>query len=455
MNRYLTPGAIASLLILMLCFSCQEDAEVINNDALGPVSALTGIFTNMTVNQTNTINAIDSTYCFDVKLPVQVVVNGQQVSVATEADYSVVEAIFNQSTTDTDNLEYVYPITVVLPNYAEIQVSGTQQYNMLVNSCQWTSDYISSSCVALNYPITIFSYNSGYQMENTYVLNSNAEFYGMLQNIGSSEYYSVSYPISLTVNGGQTVMVNTNSGLQEVITGAVNACTAVTDACTNPGILTTDLVVYMPFSNTVADLKGNAVIAPIDTLFVPDRNNNAKCAISFNGNQHLQVTPASGNNLVQGDAFSISVWFKMQNTNPANLEYLFTKGSNGSNGFYLSVYDGNTPMFSVTGQGATGTTQLWDTNWNLNQWLWQDVESWHHIVLTTDADYNVKLYRDGLLQNSAVFTEGSIGTNTADYYIGQGFTGFLDDLRVYKKALTGSEVTTLFELEPDCYRCLE
>jgi hypothetical protein len=93
-------------------------------------------------------------------------------------------------------------------------------------------------------------------------------------------------------------------------------------------------------------------------------------------------------------------------------------------------------------------------NWGMDAGLTTDTTNWHHLVLTLTTNYEAKLYRDGLLQNSASFTDGSIGASVVDYYIGQGFTGQLDDLRVYKKVLTQANVQTLYQLEGDCNTCL-
>lgn len=138
----------------------------------------------------------------------------------------------------------------------------------------------------------------------------------------------------------------------------------------------------------------------------------------------------------------------MQNVNPSDYEHLFRKGIQGQSGFNLSVYDGNTPLF------GTPSAQVWDNDWNADNALWEDTENWHHLAVTFDNSNTARLYRDGVLQNTELFS-ADIGTTALDYYIGQNFTGFLDDLRVYKKVLTATEVQTLFELEGDCSTCVE
>jgi len=82
-----------------------------------------------------------------------------------------------------------------------------------------------------------------------------------------------------------------------------------------------------------------------------------------------------------------------------------------------------------------------------------DLDSWVHIVVTHNAITGVvKFWRNGesktTIMNSSVLT-GDIGTNTEPLRIGQGdggsnvgqnFNGVIDDVKVYDRALTASEV---------------
>jgi hypothetical protein len=454
MGKLLKIGVALVMLMSVLIVSCQNDAVSENTtEALTQDSDITALLMSLSVSDTITRTVIDSTSCFSVKLPVQVVANGQQITITNNAGYAAVEQVFNASTADRDELGFIFPITITYATNVDVVVNSQSQYNNLVNICKANAHY-ASNCVAINYPITIFSYNSRFQRENTYVLNNNAELYSVLLNIGPSEYYSVNYPVTLTVAGQETVSVNNNMQLQQAITTAITACgqqpvDPVEPSCNNPGILTDSLKIYMPFSGNVRDLKGSAVTAPADTLFVADRTGNPRCALAFNGNQSLRITSSSANAIKNGDELSISLWLKMQNTDQSNFESLFAKGSGGTNGFYLSVYDNNTPMF-----GAANFQQIWDLNWNQTAALHTDTANWHHVVITLTANYEAKIYRDGVLRNTQQLVNTSIGASALDYYIGQDFRGWLDDLRVYKKVLSQADVQTLYQLPGDCNTCL-
>ncbi|MFL9844879.1 LamG domain-containing protein [Flavobacterium rhizosphaerae] len=433
--------------IAAVCVSCQGDTISENDsEALGSLSGLTGLLSSITVDNTFTGTTIDSTDCFNIVLPVAVIVNGQQLTVNTPSDYETVAGIFNQSSTDEDTLQLTFPLTVVFADYTQQMVTSKSEYDSLVAACNTQQENV-AQCIAINYPVSVFGYNSNFQVENTYTLNSNQDIYQFLQNLGSNEYYSIDYPVTVNYAGNTQVIVNNNDEFMQVIQTAIQNC-VLEDAvaeCTNPGILTDDLVLYMPFSNNVADLMGSIVVGPTDTAFVTDRSGSGHCAIAFNGNQQLQITSSADNALIDGNEISISLWFKMQNTNIGNYEVLFGKGAGDSTGFELALYDLNKPVF------VAGNNNIWDDS---ADFLAEDTQNWHHLVLTLNSNYEAQLYRDGELQQSQPFVNASVGGTAADYFVGSGFTGYLDDLRVYKKVLTAQEVQTLYELEGDCSICL-
>ncbi|WMI67957.1 LamG domain-containing protein [Mangrovimonas sp. YM274] len=221
--------------------------------------------------------------------------------------------------------------------------------------------------------------------------------------------------------------------------------------CANPGIMTNDLIIYMPFSNEAINLMDGSEADGETFNFVEDRNGNPSCAVAFSGEDYFSIAVTEQNQLIQGDSFSVSLWFKMQNTEMSNYEQLFQKGATPYEGFQLAVYDGNTPVVSDTTDGYG----LWDMDWNASTDLWYDITNWHHLVLTVDAQNTVRLYRDGVMRSVDENSDFNIDESPLENYIsGQWFIGHLDDLRVYKRTLSPNEVGELFTLEADCFTCL-
>ena len=427
--------------LALVVISCQHDTMDEDTEALDRNSALTAMLRSMSVNETTVDDIIDSTSCYKVKLPAYAIVNSFVMNIDTEADLADVQAAFDQSATDEDTVELLFPVTMISQDYREVKVNSQEELDALKATCGQVEDYIGDNCVSMVFPVTMYSYNSGFQKQETFVLNDNKEMYTMLKDLGQNQYYSVGYPVSLKVSGGAGVTVRDNNALMNSVGNAIQGCE--TGGCTNPGILKEGLLFYMTFSNgIVQDLKGNPVSAPTDIAFATDREGNQNCAIAFDGSQFLHIPANAANGIIQGEAFSVSLWFRMQNVNSNDYERLFAKGSTEGEGFELSVKNLNAPLFRGGGLSISDTEWLSDAN------LPVDTQNWHHLVVTVDAANNVMLYRDGELKNFA--SDASIGTQAMDYYIGAGFKGFMDDLRVYKKVLSATEVQTLFELDGDC-----
>jgi len=87
-----------------------------------------------------------------------------------------------------------------------------------------SANTIDNNCIAIQYPVTIFGYNSSLQMENTYVIKTNAELYAVLQNLSANQYYSINYPLHLIVAGQVTISVSNNADLRDAVTTAVAKC---------------------------------------------------------------------------------------------------------------------------------------------------------------------------------------------------------------------------------------
>jgi hypothetical protein len=224
----------------------------------------------------------------------------------------------------------------------------------------------------------------------------------------------------------------------------------VEDCCDNPDVLIEDLVIYMPFSNEFKDIINDFSIDNPNGSFVEDRAGNPTCAYSFVNADALSIPVTDANQIVQGDSFSISVWFKMQNTNPSDVEILFQKGTQVAEGFELKLFDLNAPYFiDIPGYAVI------DSDWNHEVDVVWTNDDWHHLVATVDEDNTVRLYRDGTLRDIIQNSPFYIGDDPLSFFtLGQGFTGHIDDLRVYKKALNPTEINQLLNLDADCFTCL-
>lgn len=446
-----------------LLVSCQnEDLEIntgTNAQTLTKTSNLSKLLSRVSMENTSNDNVLDSTSCFKVKLPVDVVLNGEQTfTVNSEDDFGTIAEIL-QTPNGNGTIDFVFPITIVFPDYSEQVVTSLQQFNQFSDCNPQTPEESPIGCFSIQYPITVFGYNSNFQIAQTYVVDNDLELFLLILNLQANEYYSVSYPISVLNSNGQTIVINNNSELEALILQTIPLCADTEPTCPNPHILINDLIIYMPFANETRDLISlDYATSQSNPTFVTDRSGNANGAISFNGENFLTLLTTPNRNIQVGDSVSISVWVKMQNTNPSNLERIFEKSigeiTNTQPDFGIGIYDLNAPFFYNT---ASEITNVFDTSWSQSQTLPNDTENWHHIVITIEPENEnisiIRLYRDGVLRNSGEGLNIFLNTQAFNYFIGKELQAHLDDLRVYKRLLNPDEVNILFELEGDTNTC--
>jgi Concanavalin A-like lectin/glucanases superfamily len=142
-------------------------------------------------------------------------------------------------------------------------------------------------------------------------------------------------------------------------------------------------------------------------------------------NQNFQIKITS--------SYSITGWFK---TNaPADYQVIFEKSTTASVGYYFGLYQGKAFIEN-------------DSTWTHNGNAIPDTK-WHFMVGTYDGT-NQRIYLDGVLgetqasgpptDNTVIANIGTLGSGEPGY----NFNGSLDDLRVYNRALSASEVKQLY-----------
>jgi hypothetical protein len=99
--------------------------------------------------------------------------------------------------------------------------------------------------------------------------------------------------------------------------------------------------------------------------------------------------------------------------------------------------------------GATSQTTCTDQSYGL------DADSWHHAALTLDsAKQTATVYIDGASVQSCAYTGGKLASghkalvlgNTFNQQLGNtgAFTGALDDVRLYSRALSAKEIKQIY-----------
>ncbi|MGZ3884562.1 MAG: LamG-like jellyroll fold domain-containing protein [Bacteroidia bacterium] len=210
---------------------------------------------------------------------------------------------------------------------------------------------------------------------------------------------------------------------------------------------TASLVAYWPMDGTAADLSGNGNNGTMTNVSpVRDRFGNPNKALYFNGVNSKIVVPHSASiNMVSTD-FTISFWEKSSGNN-MDRDILEKQVAGSWNGYGFTA--GNVSNFGyctapkhIYFYTASGAMQDACTNDSI-----LSDSSWHCVTGVYKASVNRSyLYIDGTLQADTGSASGptgntiSLGIGFCFSYNSRFFHGTLDNIRMYKYALSPSEI---------------
>ncbi|QEE49517.1 hypothetical protein FUA48_07960 [Flavobacterium alkalisoli] len=206
------------ILITLFLFSCQSEENVVLQDDTENLisgSQLVDKMLQLTQNPVWADNIIDSTDCFSVKLPVNVLVNGQELHIAEISDFISVEDIFNESQQDVDMVQVELPATVVYADYTQSQILTQEDWD-LASECVNTAS-TGLKCLRFVYPLSVNIYDTIYQVADVQVMDDDMEFYGFLNNLNENVLSAIAYPVVVVKPDGEEVDCNNNNELLSVL----------------------------------------------------------------------------------------------------------------------------------------------------------------------------------------------------------------------------------------------
>ena len=218
---------ILLLLVSLSIFSCQTEEVVIiedNNENLSASSPLVSLVSRVSQNTTSQDNILDSSSSFAVQLPLVVIVNNQQITVSTTADYQIVQDAIDAFLNDDDIVNFVYQITIVYQNFSTQVISNSNALDDVLDDCGDDDGFDEIDCITINYPIVINVYNSNNQLANTVTILNDSQLYVFIENLDNFDLIAISYPISLQNSNGQTIVINSNNELENFIEDAIDDC---------------------------------------------------------------------------------------------------------------------------------------------------------------------------------------------------------------------------------------
>lgn len=224
-----------------------------------------------------------------------------------------------------------------------------------------------------------------------------------------------------------------------------------------------DLQVHYEFDNDLSDLssyKRNLIaFGDYTPEFTSDRNGNSNEAYLAPGNNNQYLS--AGYKGIEGDKErTVTAWFKTSSTGPARKTIVSWGRNSEGQMFNLMVFENG----RIRVEAGSCNVQSYAGGLNDGQW--------HHVAITynpADGDKlkDIKIYIDGQYDSNRPDGTGesyrsqdvSINTDInennirigsvqyADYY----FPGSIDDVRLYSKSLSDSEISDICGLKTDIF----
>jgi hypothetical protein len=242
-------------------------------------------------------------------------------------------------------------------------------------------------------------------------------------------------------NAGSYSVVVSNQVGSTVSSNALLTIVPVGTSTFSPG-----LVAYYPFDGNANDVASNHNCVVNSAILTTDRFQRDQGAYHFNANASIQSTNGIG--ITGNSPRTVSCWIRPGATNADVQIWGWGTGST-ANYFTESMYTAGRPYLFYLDNNYANCQFVDPTNtWLFNQWI--------HVVTVYSTNVgNAKFYINGTNYPIVAFDFGSSNAvlNTQDSPFSMGgipshrFTGDMDDIRVYNRALSASEVQQLYQYE--------
>ena len=187
---------------------------------------------------------------------------------------------------------------------------------------------------------------------------------------------------------------------------------------------------------TASDSSGNGNNGTLNNFAAPppwSSSGQVNGTLKFEDNDDRILIPNDASTNITNE-ITLSGWFKIDTFNG----YSRLMGKLAANDYLMEITGGGNlcfTIFSVTAHCGTGTIST---------------GQWHHVATTyNDATNTIRLYIDGVLDDTITTTDTISASGSSVSINDNGSTGWFghaDDLRVYNRELSATEIDALYKL---------
>ncbi len=221
---------IAVLFVFVLIFSSCRKELIINETGpdqpgLEASSTVANLMKNVSLNDGSNDNIIDNANCFNIQLPITVIVNGLEVIVDSEEEFDTIEDIFDEFEDDDDELQIIFPIVIVLSDFTEITINNQSELDNIADDCNGENEFDDDiECIDFIYPITASVFDAVTEQTDYITITNDHEMYNFLDEIDDDDIVHIDFPISMVLFDGTEINITSLEELETVINDTKDDC---------------------------------------------------------------------------------------------------------------------------------------------------------------------------------------------------------------------------------------
>jgi len=338
------------------------------------------------------------------------------------------------------NIQQLYEIEKV-PSFYSYNLAPDNSYiDITFNEPIWGN---SLNTLPVNNSAFVFSFNqNGGTLSNIQLSGIQKISGGALT--GGENIVRLMLTLSGTPNGRETLNIGTTSNSIYKQGGNPMPLGSNTGHFYIDTSLVTALQVYYPFNGNAKDESGwsnDGLVTSASTTM--DRFGIHSSAYYFDGvDDYVRRTNFPAVNRTNGQELTVSTWIKPDRLGGTYQEIVCNRNA-------------ATYQWMLYMHGTDGSLQVHGTAQNKSTVI-PPLNKWTHVVVTIRKDGNYSMYINGQSAQSLSgfsyqtgvpneLSIGNFGNNS------EPFKGFIDDVRVYSRALTSNEVKNIFDIEKNVY----
>lgn len=202
------------IMVSFIIISCQKEELIINDsqdqNSFLTDAVLTRLMMSVSAHDGSFDDIVDNATCFSINFPYQLNYNGEIIIINSASDLLSLNKNYN--------ITPIFPLTISLADYSEVNISSLNQLISYVTLCDNGDLYNDRIvCTDFNYPIYISLYNTQTSNFETLTFDHDKDTFTSILSFDENTIASINYPLVLFDNNGIEKEILNNGQLKNFI----------------------------------------------------------------------------------------------------------------------------------------------------------------------------------------------------------------------------------------------